>query len=125
MSQVGLQYDCSKDQVRWSPNIIWYSPSGEQAPLHFTMRDFPIKALAHELQHAWNDIEGANPYIDSHDVWDQKDAIRTENIIGMALIGLAPRAYFIGDGHTPADYIRPGGFSIEEPRPKPPWGIAF
>jgi len=89
------------------------------------MRDLPVKALAHELQHAWDDISGANMSITSHYDYSEKNARRTENIIATSLIGLAPRAYGIPDEHKNEDYMRSGAYPTNMPPPPPPWGISF
>jgi len=121
MSKVGLQYAPKTKLIRWSPDIIYWPP-GKTPPLYFSMKDAPVKILAHELQHAWDHYSGANT-IDytSHFEYSEKNAVRTENIVAMTLIDLTPLAYGIPANHTREDYIRLGGYPIDEPPPIPPW----
>jgi RHS repeat-associated protein len=101
-----LGYSEEYKYIYWDPGASW-DPSKGETPLWHSMRDNFLAYLAHELQHAEDDRQGANLQILDEKIQSQNQAIRKGNSIRMKLIGLAPRAYFIGDGHAEADYMRP------------------
>jgi RHS repeat-associated protein len=130
MSETGLN--------PWTRTIHW-SAKGFKLPWWIgslpwqTMRDGPVTYLAHELQHAADQLSGANMFGDTENPdtdawWSQLNAIRTQNIVAMNLIDLAPKAYKIGTWKVwpftkwkKEDYLRDGGWDIGEPAPTPPW----
>ena len=86
------------------------------------MDDFCVKALAHELQHAWDTTKGAvQTYGDPDRARTDMYAIRTENLVALWLIGLHPSWYNVPHVYSVQDYMRPGGYSTEEPAPPTPW----
>jgi RHS repeat-associated protein len=96
-----------------------------------SMRDGAVAYLAHELQHAADQMAGCN-FSGSEEIrfsnawYSHQNAIRTQNIVAMNIIDLAPTAYHIGERHwygfkwKKTDYLRPGLFSIDEV-PSLPW----
>jgi len=123
MNQWDPRYNGDLNLVLWNSMVSWNSAGGEEMPLWAA--NLTITTLTHELQHAWDDISGANFLIDSHDSYTEMNATRTENIVAMSLIGLAPKAYGVPEKHKAEDYIRPGGLAITGPIRRPPWGSAF
>jgi len=120
----------------WTKTIIWSAeslktPWWRVAEPWETMRDGPLTYLAHELQHAADQLGGANLFTnqqvpETDAFWSQMNAIRTQNIVAMRLIGLAPKAYRIGEWGIPRvwkwkpeHYLRIGGFNVDEPSPTP------
>jgi hypothetical protein len=122
MGTTGLKCDNKNNIIYWGIDTTWYSAKGAPAPLYFTMRDFDVTTLAHELQHAEDDIDGANMRIKRHRDYSDKNAARTGNVVAAAIIGMMPKAYGIDSGHSAWDYFLPGGFSPYQPAPEPPWG---
>jgi hypothetical protein len=115
-----------KPSIDWSTGIVWNAPG--EAPLWFTAKNSGVALLAHELQHAQDQLNGATPaQVNERDGYSQHNAIRTQNKIMAACIAKQPGSYNIGktkDDGTPwswRDYMRPGGFPWTETLPAPPW----
>ena len=81
--------------------------------------------LAHELQHAQDWVQGYDMQgeLPDPEKWTQWNAIRTQNIIAKAIIGLSLRCYEIPGVPQEEEwmhYMCPYGFDIDQPAPQGP-----
>jgi hypothetical protein len=106
--------------IYWGLDVIWDPTLGLPAPSWFTMTDYSIKALAHEVQHAVDIVSGADFHNPIQWGMSQANAIRTENLVAKWLIGLHPKWYSIPDVFDVEFYMRPGGYLTYLPAPHIP-----
>ncbi len=94
------KYDVTGNIVCWDPTCYYLWPAPEEGPSPFWPQwrnTHPLVTLAHEMQHAFDDIQSGDPSSVDYATWQawEVKAVTTENIIRGALYRVDPSCSYL------------------------------